>query len=511
MPTWPNHLPQYMQNPQGPMFQQNPYPGYIFPGMQVPPSHFPGPWPANFHDSGMYLNRDINDNKRSKSFNKKKEKFANHVDQSSSGSDSSDEQDDDHDANISPDERIHNKKQNRRSSRKVVIRNINYITKGRNEEGGSDSESSSSDEDEYVDAGSIKQQVEAAVGSLKRQHKSTTHKNNKSKKDLDIENAGTINSEEEKKDGNWDIFQNLLLRDSDSNSKDMGLKKIQVQEEYSFQKAYGEELSSSLDKPKYASDDFVLTERSNRNGIERTNEEFDGRENFSGVFRRAKDEELLMPSRVDREYHSRNAHFGNEFSIIKTQKEKDWIPEISANQGGSTDCNIFQGEQTSTNRFQIGENKREIILDDSFMVQSRLSDGPLQTQPKADIIMVADIVGNSRENAEAGNFCEPEDFSMMIGASEKVVPSWNPEMDYGNDISIYETVESQSKNKPNDSVNATTVDNGNASKIRNSKEPERKKVLKSKAPSGSLVRSKSDIPPRSKLLAAGSRGKAEKV
>ncbi|KAL8510320.1 hypothetical protein ACS0TY_017215 [Phlomoides rotata] len=549
LPTWPNHLlPQYMQNPQGQMFQQVPsYPGYMFPGMQVPPSHYPGnvPWPANFHDSGMYLNRDINDSKRSKSFNKKKEKFANHVrrhstkdeggevDQSSSGSDSSDEQDHDHDANLSPDERTHNKKQNRRSSRKVVIRNINYITKGRNEEGGSDSESSSSDEDEYVDAGSIKQQVEAAVGSLKRQKKTTAHKNkvrddgkkasNKSKNETNSDS----NSKEERKDGNWDIFQNLLMRDSDSNSKDMGSKTIQVQEEYSFQKACGEELSSSLGKPKYASDDFILTERSTRNGTEGTNEKFESRENFGGVFRRAKDEELLMPSRADREYHPKNGHFGNESSIIKTKREEDWIigskPEIYANPGGSTDHNIFRGEQTSTNHFQIEENKRDVLLDDSFMVQSRISDGPLQTQPKADIFMVADIVGanqpensvpgNSRGNAEAGNFCEPEDFSMMLGAAKKVVPSWKPEMDYGNDISIYETVKSRPNTKPNDRVDATPVDNGNASKIRNSKEPGRKvpgKVPKSKAPSGSLVRSKSDIPPRSKLPAAGSRGKAEK-
>lgn len=550
LPTWPNHFPHYMHNTQGPIFQQiPPYPGYIFPGMQVAPSHYPGnvPWPANFQDSGMYLDRDIKDSKRSKSFNKKKEKFANHVrrhstknegtetDQSSSRSDSSDEQD--HEASLSPNERIHNKKHNKHSSRKVVIRNINYIAPGRNEEGGSDSDSYSSDEDEYVDTDSIKQQVEAAVGSLKRQHKSSSHKNkvrdeskkasNKSKNAL--ENTGTTNSEEQRKDGNWDIFQNLLMRDSDSNSKDIGSKTIQIEEECSIQKA------KKLDKPKYTSDDFLSAERSTGNGTEETNVKFEGGENFHGVVRRrAKDEELLMPSRAEREYHSQNAHFGTESSIIKSQKEEDWIigskPEIYANPGGRIDHNIFRGEQTSANRFQIGENKRDVLLDDSFMVQSRLPDGPQQTQPKADIFMVSDIVGanqsknslpgNLQGKVEASNFCEPEDLSMMLGhdsASEQVVTSWTPEMDYGNDISLYETVRSQSNIEPNDRVDAPLLHNGNASNIRTSKEPGRKvagKEPKPKAASGSLVRSKSDIPSRSKISTAGStmiRGKAEKV
>ncbi|KAI3466135.1 hypothetical protein Pfo_022798 [Paulownia fortunei] len=562
LPTWANHLPQYMQNSQGPIFQQIPhYPGYIFPGMQVAPSHYAGnvPWPANFQDSGMYLDRDIKDSQRLyKSFTKKKEKHANHVrphstkndesietDHSSSRSDSSDEQE--QDPSFSSRERIHNKKQNKHSSRKVVIRNINYIASGRNEEGGSDSASYSSDEDEYVGADSLKQQVEAAVGSLKRHHKPTSQKNkvrdgskkasNKSKNALSIENAGTPNSDEERKDGNWDIFQNLLMRDSDSNSTDMGSKTTHVQEEYSIQKPYGEEnlssLDKKLDKPKYASDDFLFTERSTGNGTE-TNVKFEGGQNFHRVVKRSsQDEELLIPPRAEGEYYLQNAHFGTGTSIIKTQKEEDWIigskPEISANPDGSTDHNIFCGDQASTNHFQVGENKRDVLLDDSFMVQSRLSDGPLQTQPKDDIFMVSDIVGadqsknsvpgNLQGKVEASNFYEPEDLYMMLGhdsASEKVVSSWSPEMDYGNDILQVETVRSQFNTKPSDSVDATLLRNGNASNIGTSKEPGRKvggKEPKSKTPSGSLGRSKSDIPSRSKISTAGStmiRSKSEK-
>ncbi|KAH6764301.1 hypothetical protein C2S51_015550 [Perilla frutescens var. frutescens] len=544
-PTWPNNHPQYMQSSQGPMFQRlPPYPGYMFPGMQVPPSHYPGnvPWPVNFQDPGMYLDRDIKDGKRYKSSNKKMEKSANHarrrstkdegegIDQSSSGSDSSDEQD--HEASLSPDERIHKKKHNRRSSRKVVIRNINYIASATNEESGSDSDSSSS-EDEYVDTDSIKQQVEAAVGSLKKQHKSTSTKNkardDSKKASNKSSNAGTSHSEEEKKDGNWDIFQNLLMRDPDPSTKETGSKTIHVQEEYLTGK---ENPDKKLDKPKYASDDFLLTERSARDGIQESNVKFEGGEIFDGVVkRRAKDEDSFMPPRAEGGYYSQSGHFGTESSVFKTSKEEDWITgsrrEIFGNPGGSIDHNIFRGEQISTNHFRDGENKRDVLSDDSFMVQSRLSDGPLQSQPNADIFMVSDIVGaNQSENSmhgnmkgkvESGSFSEPEDFSIMLGhnsAAVQVVTSRAPDMDYGNDISLYETVGIQSKTEPGDSVDATPLQNGKSSKIKSSKELGRKvagKEPKSRAPNGSLSRSKSDIPLRSKTSTSGStRGKAEK-
>ncbi|KAK4420653.1 COP1-interacting protein 7 [Sesamum alatum] len=553
--TWPNHLPPYMQNAQGPIFQ--PYPGYIFPGMHVAASHYPGnmPWRANFPDSAMYVDRDIKDSQRYKS-SKKKEKRANHgqphstkdgesveTDHSSSGSDSSEEQD--HAPSLSSHEKSHNKKHSKHSSRKVVIRNINYIASGRNEESGSSSDRGSSDEDGYVDADSIKQQVVAAVGSLKRHQKPTSREkkvrdgskkaSNKSRNALDIENEGTPNSEEERKDGNWDIFQNLLMRDSDSTSADMGSKTAPVQEEYSIRKALGEEnlstLDKKLDKPKYASDDFLFAERSTGNGTEATN--FGG-ENFRGVVKSgSKDEELLIPKRSEGDYYLRNDYFGTEPSMIKIQKEEDWIigskAEISANPDGNMDHNYFGADQASAKRFQIQENKRDVLSDDSFMVQSRSSDGPPETQTKADIFMVSDIVGadqsknsmpgNSQGKVEASNFHETEDLYMMLGrdsAAEHVVTSWSPEMDFGKDISLVEPVRSQSKNEASENADAPLLQNGSARNSKTGKEPGRKvdgKAPKSKASSGPLGRSKSDVASRSKMSAPGSsviRSKAEK-
>lgn len=476
----------------------------------------------------MYLDRDIRDSQRYKSHNnEKKEKPTNHrrrngesvaTDPSSSRSDSSDEHE--QEPSFSSEEQIHHKKKNKNSSRKVVIRNINYIASGRNKEGTSDSDSCSSDEDEYVDADSLKQQVEAAVGSMKN-HKPASGKHkkasNKTKNDLDIEDLGTHNSGDER-NGNWDIFQNLLLKDSDSNSTGRGSKTLHVQEEYSF-------TDKKSDKPKYASDDFLFTERSSGNGIEETGVKFGGGESIHGIVKRSKDEELLIPPRAEGEYnYSQNAHFGTESSIIKTQKEEDWITgnkrEMSANLGGTIDHNILNGDQeASADHFQIGHNKREIILDDSFMVQSRLSD---ETQAKPDIIMVSDIVGSNqskdsvagdlRVKVETSTFYEPEALYMM-----RRNDSWSPEMDYGKDIGLVETVISQSKTEQTDSADATVPGNGKANNTKTGKETRRKvsgKEPKSKAPSGYLSRSKSEIPSRSKISSAGSsmnRSKAEKV
>ncbi|KAL0320693.1 UNVERIFIED_CONTAM: COP1-interacting protein 7 [Sesamum radiatum] len=488
--TWPSHLPPYMQNAQGPMFQ--PYPGYMFPGMHVAASHYP---------------------------------------------------EQDHEPSLTSQENSRNKKQSKHSSRKVVIRNINYIA-GRNEDSGSSSDSSSSDEDEYVDADSIKQQVEAAVGSLKRHQKPTSREkkvrdsskkaSNKSRKALDIENEGTPNSEE-RKDGNWDIFQNLLMRDPDSTLADMGSKTRPVQEEYSIRKALGEEnlsaLDKKLDKPKYASDDFIFAERSTGNGTEAANF---GQENFRGVVKSgSKDEELLIPARSEGDYYLPNDQFGTETSMIKIQKEEDWIigskAEISANRGGNIDHNYFGADEASTNHFQIQENKTDVFSDDSFMVQSRPSDGLLETQTKADIFMVSDIVGadqsknsmprNSQGKVEASNFHEPEDLYMMLGrdsAAEHVVTSWSPEMDYRKDISLIEPVTSQSNNKISDNGDAPLLQNGSVRNSKTRKEPGGKvdgQAPKSKASSGPLGRSKSDIASRSKMSAPGSsvmRSKAAK-
>ncbi|GFP78594.1 hypothetical protein PHJA_000002900 [Phtheirospermum japonicum] len=462
--SWLHHLPPYMQSSQAPPMYQ-PYSGYMFPGMQVGPSHYPAdmPWPASFHDTDR-------DNRRHKSHKKKEKKHADtqneeiiETDHSSSGSDSSDEQD----------ERINNKKHNKNHSRKVVIRNINYIAPGKNENS-NDSDSHSSDEDGHV-------------GSLKRHHKLNSNKkaSGKSKKGLDAENESRPNSEEGKKDGNWDIFQNLLMRDPDSNSNDTGLKSIP---DHRDENSY-----SLVAKSKYTSDDLLFTEKYTGDGFGETDLKFEGGENFHGVVKRQNDDEFSIPPREkEGEHFPQTARFSVEPSVVTS----------------------------------IGENKKDVLLDDDsfMMVQSRILDSPQQNQPRDDIFMVTDIVGanNQPKNDNLSgnsNFYEPEDLKMMLGndsVTEQGVASWSHDME--NDILAVESVGKRTNAEPNDNSvddDVKRIRNGKTSKTTgaSARKVGSGKESKPKAPSGSLGRSKSDIPPRSKMLPSGStmnRSKSEK-
>ncbi|GER56524.1 COP1-interacting protein 7, partial [Striga asiatica] len=450
LPKWPQHCPQYMQNSQASLFQ--PYPGYIFPGSM--------PWPADF--------------RRQKS-HKTKEKYANtkneeSVESDGSGSGSS---------SSSSDEMVKTKKHSKKSSsKKVIIRNINYIAQGRNE-----SHSNSSGEEEYMRPKSSKMKN---VGS-----------------EL-TEKEGVFDSEEQKKDGNWDIFQNLLMKDSGSNTMDVS------QEDYS-QKVYGEENSSSLyTSGKYAGDDFLLTGSSTGNGFGKKEDykTFEGGESFHGVAKRtSKDEEFLISSRTaERGYYMENARLDStEPMVMKTRKDDDFVKlDVHQNAEGyiNTDHNMFSGDQAMANRnIRTAENKVDVLMDDSFMVQPRTSDGPSQTRPKDDIFLVTDMAGVDKTNKNVpgksedshNHYYEPEDLKMMLG--HDLVN----EQDYKNDFLLVETVGAHMKGEPSE-LNVKEGKNGTG------KETGRKMGRKepmSRTPSGSLGRRKSDIPPRSKITVTG--------
>ncbi|KAL2476103.1 COP1-interacting protein 7 [Abeliophyllum distichum] len=563
VPPWANHLPQYMQNFPRPPFQQiPPYHGYVFPGMQGAPSYYMGsaPWPSGSQDFSVGLHREPEDYQRHRSLTKKKEKNKNgtrprstkdsdsiEISNSSSGSDSNDEHELSH-----SDEQMRKKKNGKRSSRKVVIRNINYITSGRNGERSSASECDSSDGDKFIDPDTFKQQVEEAVGSLEKQHKPKSGKNkerdgrkkvsNRSKDpaNSDVEHAVATNSEEKKKDGNWDIFQNLLLRDADERSNDTGL---QIPQEDHFTEMVSAEQSASLNVKsngvpnQSATDAFLLTGRYTGNYVEADKVNFEDGENVHGVIKRGStNEDFLIPQRVEGlENYSKSAlsNFGTEFSIIKSQKEENWFicgqPEISTSQEERADHSTMYGNKTSAsdrNHLEIEKNRRDLIVDDSFMVQDRVMNDPSETQPKTDIFMVSDIVGADKSKHStpdklqskigASNFYEPDDLYMVLGrnsAAEQVVASWNPEMDCENVNSLAEAVKGQGNFERSDSVDATQLPNGkgsNRTTNRASREKVDGKAIKSKAPNGSLGRSKSEITPGIKKSYSGSRTMLQK-
>lgn len=155
-----SQLPQYMQTYQtGPMFQP-PYQGYTFPGIAVPPFYQGNlPWPPNVEDSRS---------RRKRSHKKGSRDMTQDGNVDSSDSSSGSESDS---YKIS-------------SSRNVVIRNINYITPARDGK--------------------------------------TEHKINDNSSNNDVNKGKTFEDKHEgqKVTQQWDIFQNLLIKDSDDYESD---------------------------------------------------------------------------------------------------------------------------------------------------------------------------------------------------------------------------------------------------------------------------------------------------
>nr|XP_043628081.1 COP1-interacting protein 7-like [Erigeron canadensis] len=179
-----NHVPQYMHTfPGGPMFQP-PYQGHPFPGMILPP-YYQGnlPFPPNMEDSRS----------RGKRIHKKRSENDNFdSSDSSSGRDS-----DSYEMG---------------SSRKVLIRNINYITSARNE---AENESYAiQDPDRTVDK-----------------------------------------HEEQKETQQWNIFQNLLLKDADDTDHIGNLRSGEelspvIKKRPMFEKEFGSHKSTTAGKHK---------------------------------------------------------------------------------------------------------------------------------------------------------------------------------------------------------------------------------------------------------------------
>ena len=571
--TWPNHVPQYMHNFQGPVFpQMPPYPSYLFPGMQQhASSYYPGnmQWPSNVEDSGHVLDQELDGHRNHKSSRNKKKHSHGKVlenseqDRSTEPSDSSSESESDedleHHKNYSSKEKPHKKKHGKKSSRKVVIRNINYITSKRDGED-TGSEGNSSDEDEFINGDSIKQQVEEAVESLERRHKSTSRRHKKhggvklpgiadgpnDAADQETKNGAATKSEGGKRNDPWGAFQNLLMQEKESNYSGREPNSVDVHEEY-FTNKNSEERSSfafNLEQEKVtkqqtiSSDSFVVTVRNT--GVEGKTHIGNFEVDENATIRKADStyEEELFSHRIEESGNRPHAVISDsaaEFSMTKCQEEGDWFlnsqPDKSAHQDASKDLKMFDGVYASSVAVDVraGKNKSDVLADDSFMVQARSFDNQLDSQLRTDISMVPEIVGDtqyeygppeiSHNQPEVIATHEPDDLYMMLdrdSATEHAVASWTPEMDYENSLLV--------NNRHSDSETAGVVDdklppNSKNAKAKNSGTPPGKvsgKEARSKLLNGSLGKSKSDILSRSKKPTSVSRttvpkSKSEKV
>ncbi|KAK3037915.1 hypothetical protein RJ639_031806, partial [Escallonia herrerae] len=513
---WAGHFPQYMQNFQGSMFQQMPpfqTPLY-YAGRQAPPFYAGNMlWPPNVNDSTPTHG--------------KESQTANDHGDSSYESDT-----DQHvvqGVRNSSIEKIRNKKNKKSSSRKVVIRNINYVTSTKDGQRSSASGDDSCDEDEFFDGDSLKQQVEEVVGSLVRRNKSTSrgdrkrdgrsHKNildgSHTSADEDLENVLASNTGE-KKSENWDVFQNLIMRDADSRFSGINMNSLQHQD-YSETSKSGKRKSFVFDANSEAmtklrdvsTNSFAMIERDTTTEGKTNIRDFESGEIVRPVNKRESGYEVVLFSKGTEESgnYSRGAlpNRGTESSITKSQKEGDWFitshPDKLANENGSIDHDSF-----------------DINYDRPILGDPQL--GP-------DIFMVPEIVGatrlshsavdNLQEKVADASAYEPEDLYMVLGrdsAAEQAVATWDPEMDYGNNSQVIEAVKKHSGDEPAHYLDANSKEsyrkiNGPTQGKLSSKEARSKKSVGSPGNSKSEIVSRSKKPSESRVIMQKNKSEKE--
>ncbi|XVE50336.1 hypothetical protein DITRI_Ditri01bG0154100 [Diplodiscus trichospermus] len=524
---WPPHLPQYMHNFQGPGFQQMPpYQGYLFPGMHAAPPYYPGNmhWPPSVEYSSLDRAWEPDDHRSHRSSSRRRKKSSHgkgddtsKQDQLTEPSDSSSESE--------PEEQVHTKKHGKKASRKVVIRNINYISSKRSGEKGSDSEETS-DDDEFIDGDSLK-------------HKSTSHHHKNRHRNTvscDKDGHGTKastakNSEGQKRNNPWDTFQNLLLQAKDLDSPEVDPRPLTLQEEYSASKGSEDGRSSAFNsnsegvtKQQAISSDPFLTTQVNRRHEGETHGGNFGTNELGGLAvkrRESTTEELLILRGNDSGTSSRaNMDYASESTMIKSRKDGEWFINSqrvkSANQDESMGLKIFDGDNASSlagERFNTEKNKKDVFVDDSFMIQGpSAGEDQSVSQLRIGIGMVPETEATKYENKNSEYVqkaacvsCEPDDLYMILGrdsAEGNAMTSWTPEIDYKMNAL------SAGANRGHSDVE-TAGANNKVPKGKKGKLPT--KEAGSRVSNGSLVKNKSDTASKIRKPPAGGRTTVRKT
>lgn len=464
---WPNHYPQYMQN-----FQGHGYPPYMFPGMQGQSPYFPGnmQWPVNMGGDGETSEKSSKKKKKKKNKKKKSKK-----DESTEPSDESSAETLSEDGN-----------EEKKSSRKVVIRNINYITSKRNGAKDSDSDESEDEEDGYVDGDSIKQQVEEAIGSLEKRHKSTSRRSRrKQKSHSEDEDSG---SKETKGNDNWDAFQNLLLKDKDSDQEEL-------QRAASCPVNMEPEVVSKRELP--SDDSFLVANGSEDWGRESSIKRLDAGENVRMIRRENNyDDEMMNPGRGD---ESRSYSQAAEMAVYggklraRNETEEDWFIRNKADtERDPSLVKTFVGDDLHVTKRGV---ERDVLTDDSFMIHSRVESQVEESRLRTDM-MDSDVYGTTKQENSAPEIKqqEPDDLFMVLGREQDVAPTmmpWTPEIDFETNTLAQEKIKNDletaakaAEQAPDGKEKKLRVSKGKDAKTRGSSRPD--PALKAKrAPWGS--------------------------
>ncbi|XP_031391853.1 COP1-interacting protein 7 [Punica granatum] len=457
---WPNQFPPYMY----PVHQMPPYQGYPFPIM--PPNGLNDPrW--SFNSEGAY--HDMKGEMKSKSKSSKKERNM-HKEEEDDDEDVDSEEDSqntysesDGEKRHSSTEHSHRKKHKKKSSRTVVIRNINYIASKDEEkqDGVSHDFSSSSSEDEF----SLKKKVEEAVGVFKKNHKSKRHTHKKSEgsnntTEPEQETEGTTASTGKSTDEHWDAFQNLLLREKEEPSLNPERQLESSRDEHFAMGSFGDEVSGGTQRftvqRKVTDDSLVMSERTREDELNGNSIDFGNGENLRPVLRRREfaDDLVLLSGCFEgsEKLHNALPDSNADSSLVKTRRSDDGFIIHTAAKTESGDVNvkqvIFDGDFLNS----MEKSRKDPQVDDSFMIHDRTS-----LDDSRDISMVLEYMSASHTenaaNAEAledkhkgSTTYEPDDLCVVLerhdgGGSNRV--SWTSGYDV--DFSLAEAEKSPAK------------------------------------------------------------------
>lgn len=454
------------------MQQMPAYQGYAYPGM---PPYYPGNmgWPPH---GGPNPTKNHKSSRRKEKYSDANETDNSEEDESTASSDSDtgthSGEEKEHDKNPSSKGQKHVKKNKKKSSKTVVIRNINYITSQRRN--GEDNEYSeeSSGEALSLDEASIREGVDNAIASLEKHAHPKAHKNRGKHTEQDFGNNIYADVSEGGKAANpWGAFQNLLLSQEESKSNELPKHRAgdPMDEQFMMKSSNGvsHQTSDTLDLesekikrlPSTADDSVLVIHREGGNGGQTHNVDFANGEVLQMTMKKnVSENENALFAQQSRGSGTNTLgtfqDFSSESTSIRNRKEEDWFVVNSQTQEGfgNHDSFSYTGDLVKKETTKVAA-----VVDDSFIIESRSTvDEHYVSQWSTDISMDADIA--IAPHPENGNLAisssaEPDDLSMMlVRESQESGVSWTPDMDYEAEISFTEADKKSSPAQPNGEV-----------------------------------------------------------
>ncbi|CAA3025850.1 Hypothetical predicted protein [Olea europaea subsp. europaea] len=532
---WTEGIPSYAYNFQNPPQQ---YQGYPFPGMHPMLPYYPGHmvWPQNANGSPNGIVQPSNGHQNQKS-SRRKEKPLDANGAETSEEDEQNESIDSYSGTDSDESKKHGKKHSskgqlyvkkhkQKSSKTVVIRNINYITSGRHNE----EEDGVSDDSSALDEASIREGVDNAIASLEKHSHLKTHKN-RGHRGSHSQNGSINDAEQDFKNGiessisdrveingSWDAFQNLLMRHEESTPNASQYDHIMD----SLDALHFE--SQKIKKQPLITDDAILvTQRNGENDGRDDVEDFINGENTHPMVKRtvSEDENALYLHRSEESRPSplrTTSDFAAESSTIRNRKAEDWFVKSFGDSEQIEFDNL--GKMSHEGNFVRKEStQKTALVDDSIIIESRPAVyDQYDSSWRTDISMVEDVNiatqtenKNSNVSQEIPKQAEPDELCMVLvrESRESVAETWTPEMDCEAEISFTEADRRSSLVKENGHVEEYPLVNGKTASSKKAAGPTTKNLgrdrdVKSKVMAGSSAR-KPDTLSKNKMTSSASR------